>query len=407
MANPQDHLQLTPTTTYYLRKILRKNLDQLESVLSKETNLGFDPVADLNSTLSFLYSDTASLNSVVKELERLVKYHQVLSTQGTLHRQELDKSEAAIFSALGLRSINEIPENKAKIMIVDDRPENIRLLAVALNRQGYTVESVDNSSTALSIARALKPDLILLDIMMPILDGYEVCKLLKKDPETSEIPVIFVSAVTNVMDKVKGFRAGAVDYITKPFQFDEVLARVEHQLKILSLSKRLEESNLRLQQESRERQAENQQLVLYREALDIISTYNLFIQPNGQFIQASESTAKILGYAVEELRNMKLQDLDESLDVSSWQEHWKTLQEQTYVEMLTYHRKKNGETVAIQLTLAYLPQQNVAYAYAVLYTPPEPLIVSAETADPPPAAPADPSPGAQNLGVKSWRQWQV
>ncbi|MGA0201461.1 MAG: hypothetical protein ACO3NK_20485, partial [Prochlorotrichaceae cyanobacterium] len=99
MANPQDHLQLTPTTTYYLRKILRKNLDQLESVLSKETNLGFDPVADLNSTLSFLYSDTASLNSVVKELERLVKYHQVLSTQGTLHRQELDKSEAAIFSA--------------------------------------------------------------------------------------------------------------------------------------------------------------------------------------------------------------------------------------------------------------------------------------------------------------------
>ncbi|MFZ9736803.1 MAG: response regulator [Prochlorotrichaceae cyanobacterium] len=406
MANPQDHLQLTPTTTYYLRKILRKNLDQLESVLSKETNLGFDPVADLNSTLSFLYADADSLNTVIKELERLVKYHQVLSTQGTLHRQELDKSEAAIFSALGLRSINEIPENKAKIMIVDDRPENIRLLAVALNRQGYTVESVDNSSTALSIARALKPDLILLDIMMPILDGYEVCKLLKKDPETSEIPVIFVSAVTNVMDKVKGFRAGAVDYITKPFQFDEVLARVEHQLKILSLSKRLEESNLRLQQESRDRQAENQQLVLYRDALDIISTYNLFIHPNGQFIQVSESTAKILGYSVEELKNMRLQDLDESLDMSSWQEYWKTLQEQTYLEMLTYHRKKNGETVAIQLTLAYLPQHNVAYAYAVLYTPPEPLMVDPNTVEAVPPEPVEPST-TQNLGVKSWRQWQV
>ena len=188
MANSQDNPQLTPTTTYYLRKVLRKNLDQLESVLSREVNLGFDPVADLNSTLSFLYADPSSLSSVVTELERLVKYHQVLSSQGSLHRQELDKSEAAIFSALGMRSINEVIEEKAKILIVDDRPENIRLLAVALNRQGYTVESVDNSSTALSIARALKPDLILLDIMMPVLDGYEVCKLLKKDPETAEIP---------------------------------------------------------------------------------------------------------------------------------------------------------------------------------------------------------------------------
>jgi PAS domain S-box-containing protein len=405
MANSQDNLQLTPTTTYYLRKVLRKNLDQLESVLSREMNLGFDPVADLNSTLSFLYGDPSSLNSVITELERLVKYHQVLSSQGSLHRQELDKSEAAIFSALGMRSINEITETKAKILIVDDRPENIRLLAVALNRQGYTVESVDNSSTALSIARAIKPDLILLDIMMPVLDGYEVCKLLKKDPETAEIPVIFVSAVTNVMDKVKGFRAGAVDYITKPFQFDEVLARVEHQLKILSLSKRLEESNLRLQQESRDRQAENRRLALYREALDIISTYNLFIQPNGNLIEASESTAKILGYDLEELNTMTLQDLDISLDVNVWQEHWQTLQQQTYVEMLTYHRKKNGESVPIQLTLAYLPQQNVAYAYAVLYTPPDPLSISFESTEADSTAVED-SP-ATNQGVMSWRQWKV
>lgn len=406
MANSQDNLQLTPTTTYYLRKVLRKNLDQLESVLSREINLGFDPVADLNSTLSFLYADPSSLSSVVKELERLVKYHQVLSSQGSLHRQELDKSEAAIFSALGMRSINEITENKAKIMIVDDRPENIRLLAVALNRQGYTVESVDNSSTALSIARALKPDLILLDIMMPILDGYEVCKLLKKDPETTEIPVIFVSAVTNVMDKVKGFRAGAVDYITKPFQFDEVLARVEHQLKILSLSKRLEESNLRLQQEIRDRQAENRRLTLYRDALDIISTYNLFIRPNGQLIEASQSTAKLLGYDLEELKGMKLQDLDTSLDVSVWQEHWQTLQEQTYVEMLTYHRKKDGENVSIQLTLAYLPQQNVAYAYAVLYTPPDPVSLTLEESSEVEGVIEGEAP-ANNLGVMSWRQWKV
>lgn len=406
MANSQDNPQLTPTTTYYLRKVLRKNLDQIESVLSKEMNLGFDPVADLNSTLSFLYADPSSLSSVVTELERLVKYHQVLSSQGSLHRQELDKSEAAIFSALGMRNINEVTEEKAKILIVDDRPENIRLLAVALNRQGYTVESVDNSSTALSIPRALKPDLILLDIMMPVLDGYEVCKLLKKDPETAEIPVIFVSAVTNVMDKVKGFRAGAVDYITKPFQFDEVLARVEHQLKILSLSKRLEESNLRLQQEIRDRQAENWRLALYRDALDIISTYNLFIQANGDLIEASESTAKILGYDLDELKAMKLQDLDTSLDLNVWQEHWQTLQQQTYVEMLTYHRRKNGENVSIQLTIAYLPQHNVAYAYAVLYTPPDPVSITFESTDTEVVVEEEDA-SSTNLEVRSWRQWKV
>ena len=406
MANSQDNPQLTPTTTYYLRKVLRKNLDQIESVLSKEMNLGFDPVADLNSTLSFLYADPSSLSSVVTELERLVKYHQVLSSQGSLHRQELEKSEAAIFSALGMRNINEVTEEKAKILIVDDRPENIRLLAVALNRQGYTVESVDNSSTALSIARALKPDLILLDIMMPVLDGYEVCKLLKKDPETAEIPVIFVSAVTNVMDKVKGFRAGAVDYITKPFQFDEVLARVEHQLKILSLSKRLEESNLRLQQEIRDRQAENWRLALYRDALDIISTYNLFIQANGDLIEASESTAKILGYDLDELKAMKLQDLDTSLDLNVWQEHWQTLQQQTYVEMLTYHRRKNGENVSIQLTIAYLTQHNVAYAYAVLYTPPDPVSITFESTDTEVVVEEEDA-SSTNLEVRSWRQWKV
>ena len=402
MANPQGSLQLTPTTTYYLRKILRQNLDQLESVLGRETNLGFDPVTDLNSTLAFLCGDEESLASVVQNLERLAKYHQVLSSQGTLHRQELDKTEGEIFSLLGLRSANELRENKATIMIVDDRPENIRLLAVALNRQGYTVESIDSSATALSIARDIKPDLILLDIMMPIMDGYEVCQVLKKDPETSEIPVIFVSAVTNVMEKVKGFRAGAVDYITKPFQFDEVLARVEHQLKIQSLGKRLEESNVRLQQEIRDRQADIRQLDLYREALDILSIYNFFIQPDGQLINVSHSTAAVLDYSLDELHNMRLQDLDDSLDLNAWQHHWETLQQQSYVDMVTYHRKKGGNTIAVQLTLVYLTNQGLAYAYAGLYNPE--LLTEEEESH---FVEEDTEPTTSGGSSASWRQWRV
>ena len=405
MANPPGSLQLNPTTTYYLRKILRQNLDQLESVLARETNLGFDPITDLNETLSFLCGDRESLESVINNLERLSKYHQVLASQGTLHRQELDKTEGEIFSLMGLRSIHELRENKATIMIVDDRPENIRLLAVALNRQGYTVESVDNSATALSIARAIKPDLILLDIMMPVMDGYTVCQQLKKDPETAETPVIFVSAVTNVMDKVKGFRAGAVDYITKPFQFDEVLARVEHQLKIQNLTKRLEESNMRLQQEIRDRQADVKELDLYREALDILSIYNFFVQPDGQFVNVSRSTAAVLEYSLEELHSMKLQDLDSSLDINVWQNHWETLQHQNYVDMVTYHRKKSGETIAVQLTMVYLTNPGIAYAYAGLYNPEIPMPLEEAISEIPEEIADVPqtNPGVAN----NWREWKV
>jgi len=406
MVNPQGGLQLNPTTTYYLRKILRQNLDQLESVLAGETNLGFDPVTDLNETLSFLCGDRESLQGVIRNLERLSQYHQVLASQGTLHRQELEKTEGEIFTLMGLRSINEFRENKAKIMIVDDRPENIRLLGVALNRQGYKVESVDNSIRAVSIARTIKPDLILLDIMMPVMDGYTVCEQLKKDPETAEIPVIFVSAVTNVMDKVKGFRAGAVDYITKPFQFDEVLARVEHQLKIQTLGKRLEESNIRLQQEIRDRQADIKELSLYREALDILSIYNFFVQSDGQLINVSHSTSAVLEYSLEELQGMKLQDLDSSLDINLWQHHWDTLQHQNYIDMITYHHKKSGETIAVQLTMVYLTNPGMAYAYAGLYNPEAQIPLEEEVSDIPeeiiPDVPPSPPSAANN-----WRQWKV
>ena len=102
---------------------------------------------------------------------------------------------------------------------------------------------------------------------------------------------------------------------------------------------------------------------------------------------------------------MKLQDLDTSLDLNVWQDHWQTLQQQTYVEMLTYHRRKNGENVSIQLTLAHLPQHNVAYAYAVLYTPPDPVHITFEPTETEVVVEEEES--STNLGVRSWRQWKV
>ncbi len=137
---------------------------------------------------------------------------------------------------------------KGDILIVDDTLDNLRLLSAMLTEQGYEVRSVPNGSTALMGVQAQPPDLILLDINMPVMNGYEVCQRLKVNPNTQEIPVIFISALNEVFDKVKAFSVGGVDYITKPFQVEEVLVRVENHLKLCRLQAQLQAQNSRLQQ---------------------------------------------------------------------------------------------------------------------------------------------------------------
>jgi PleD family two-component response regulator len=127
------------------------------------------------------------------------------------------------------------------ILIVDDTPANLRLLSGMLAEQGYRVRLAPNGKLALMSARANPPDLILLDIKMPGLNGYEVCERLKADPRTSDIPVIFISALDQTEDKVKAFTFGGVDYVTKPFQVEEVLARVRTHLRLRGLQKQLAE----------------------------------------------------------------------------------------------------------------------------------------------------------------------
>ncbi|MFB2978150.1 response regulator [Microseira sp. BLCC-F43] len=140
-------------------------------------------------------------------------------------------------------------DNKGNILIVDDTPENLQVLSATLSDRGYKVRGVIKGTMAIRAAKSAPPDLILLDIKMPDLSGYEVCQQLKADPQTKEIPVIFISALDEVLDKVKAFEIGGVDYITKPFQVEEVLARVEHQLTIKRLQKQLLTQNEQLQQE--------------------------------------------------------------------------------------------------------------------------------------------------------------
>lgn len=141
------------------------------------------------------------------------------------------------------------------ILIVDDNPMNLGVLSGMLQERGYRVRAATNGRRALEAARLRKPDLIMLDITMPEMDGFQACEILKADPELAAIPVIFISAHDESIDKVRAFNLGGADYVQKPFQIEEVHARIEHQLKITSLQREiqarndaLEEANLKLQE---------------------------------------------------------------------------------------------------------------------------------------------------------------
>lgn len=121
---------------------------------------------------------------------------------------------------------------KGNILLVDDLPNNLQLLSDLLTKLSYTVRSVTSGRMALKTLKVKQPDLILLDIKMPEMDGYQVCEAIKADEELRHIPIIFISALDDIFDKVKAFECGGVDYITKPFQIEEVVARVESQLTI-------------------------------------------------------------------------------------------------------------------------------------------------------------------------------
>ncbi|NJL02444.1 MAG: response regulator [Spirulinaceae cyanobacterium SM2_1_0] len=152
--------------------------------------------------------------------------------------------------------MTEAPEQSSlgNVLLVDDTPNNLRVLSTLLSKKGYEVRSVISGEMALRAAKASPPDLVLLDINMPRMNGYEVCQALKADETTRDIPVIFISALSEVLDKVKAFAAGGVDYITKPFQFAEVLVRVENQLNLRNLQRMLEEQNEQLIKEVSDRQ---------------------------------------------------------------------------------------------------------------------------------------------------------
>jgi PAS domain S-box-containing protein len=192
-----------------------------------------------------------------------------------------------------------LPAEPKDILIVDDMPDNLRLLSTMLTCYGYHVRKAINGQLALQGAEISPPDLILLDINMPKMNGYQVCEKLKLSEKTKDIPVIFISALDDVMEKVKAFEVGGVDYITKPFQIEEVLARVQNQLSLRLLQSQLQlqarelhDRNSRLQQEIAERQRAEESIRFLLEttraigeAVDFHSALEVILHQVGQTIR--------------------------------------------------------------------------------------------------------------------------
>lgn len=133
------------------------------------------------------------------------------------------------------------------VLIVDDNPTNLGVLSDVLDRAGWSVSAVKSGVKALERIQFIRPDLILLDVMMPEMDGFETCQRLKAMPDMQHIPIIFMTALSDVSDKVKGFELGAVDYITKPFQQAEVIARAQTHLKLYRLQQEVQQYNADLE----------------------------------------------------------------------------------------------------------------------------------------------------------------
>ncbi|MEB3178646.1 MAG: response regulator [Nostocaceae cyanobacterium] len=155
----------------------------------------------------------------------------------------------------------QLPKTPSKILVIDDNISNLEILHLALSCSGYEVLAEIDGKRGIAHVRNNPPDLILLDIMMPEIDGFETCHILQSDPKTRDIPIIFMTALCDTLDKVKGLNLGAVDYITKPFQHDEIIARIEVHLKLRKLNLELAHQKEILEQRVQERTAELSQVI--------------------------------------------------------------------------------------------------------------------------------------------------
>jgi PAS domain S-box-containing protein len=243
---------------------------------------------------------------------------------------------------------------KGTILVIDDIPDNLHLLTEMLTQQGYKIRIIPNGQLALKSVANNPPDLILLDIVMPDMDGYQVCQQLKASAKTQNIPVIFLSGLNETLDKVKAFEVGGVDYITKPFQVQEVLARLESQLRLKRLQQQLIQQNIQLQQEIQERQqaeiALSDSEKKYRHLVEASQDLIWSVDCHGNYTFVNPIVRNVYGYFPDEMLGRSFTDFlapeCREADVNLFQY---LLQGKSVFQYETIHLTKAGEPIHLLL----------------------------------------------------------
>ncbi len=243
------------------------------------------------------------------------------------------------------------------LLLVTDNPINLVPFADYLRLRGLSVLILNNGQEAMQYAREKRADLMLLDVFLPGMDGFDICRHLKDMPETSDIPVMFMSALTETVDKVKGFEVGGVDYITRPFQYEEAFARISTHLRIRSLQKRLQEQNDRLQQEVAKRERMEHALRESEERFKMLAeaTFEgVIVHDKGEILEVNQVMESVFGYQRDELIGHNALDL-----MMAEFEHGILSNIRTQFENLTEGEgvRKDGSTFPVEIQTKAMPYQ--------------------------------------------------
>lgn len=252
-------------------------------------------------------------------------------------------------------------QNKGSILAVDDTEASLKVLSDLLKGAGYSVRSAISGTLALRSAAHQPPDLVLLDIRMPDMDGFEVYRQLKARPETRDVPVIFFSARTETDDKLRGYELGAVDYFTKPYRREELLARVathinlrRSQLQVTAQNEELRRYRAELEELVTRRTAElqesNRQLSLMSFALDHVREAAYLMDGNGRFYYVNQEACRAHGYGAEELCRMDLTAIDPDYSPEVCASVWAQALAEGAVTFETRHRRRDGTIFPVEIT---------------------------------------------------------
>ncbi|MBF0501928.1 MAG: response regulator [Candidatus Riflebacteria bacterium] len=245
------------------------------------------------------------------------------------------------------------------ILLVDDNPDNLKLLAKILIANGFTVRASDNGRYAFKSVSIDPPDLILLDVKMPDMDGYEFCRLLKADPLSVHIPVIFISGIRDEESKVKGFEVGGVDYITKPFQSREILARVQTHLSMSRMQRHLEE--IVMERTSKLQAAREHFQKLFELASDAFFIHDL----EGNVVDVNRQACRSLNFTHKEILQLKLSDFETGISPEQLKNIADRAANGVRIVAEGRHRRKDGSTFPVEVSLGVFQDQEPRLILAI------------------------------------------